>query len=104
VCKLIMLNDKLLRTHHIELVLLICIMLTIPIGLPLLDKYQILLFMHKYVHNRVRFFPSLSGYFNENKEIHPHDRPTRHEEDLKETKSLPNFKNKLKCHLLQSLE
>ena len=92
--------------------------------------------MHIYVAYTIEigYPPALSGYFNENKEIHPHN--TRHKEDfhtysvlshegkraikvkgsillltwnklpadLKGTKSLLNFRNKLKSYLLHSLE
>ena len=86
--------------------------------------------MHKYVHHRLKLPSVFCEYFDDNKQIHQHD--TRQKEnfythvvkpeigkrtikfkgsrlwnnlpiDIKITKSLLSFKQKLKTHLLQSL-
>ena len=132
--KLITLNNKLLRilqkkssrSHTAELYKTYY---TLPVQL--LHNYQILIFMHKYVHHRFKLPPVFCEYFDENKLIHHHD--TRQKEnfhtyvvkseigkraikfkgstlwnnlptDIKITKSVLLFKDKLKNHLLQSLE
>ena len=70
--KLIKLNNKLRilqqkpsRTHT---VLLYRIYHTLPVQL--LHDYQILVFMHKYVHHRHQLPPVFSAYFDENNLIH----------------------------------
>ena len=132
--KLITLNNKLLRivqqkrnrTHTVELYQNYS---TLPIHL--LHNYQILVFVHKFVHHRSKLPPVLSEYFDENRVIHHHN--TRQTNDfhiysfyseigkrsikfkgsklwnnlpmnIKEIKSCPHFKSDLKSHLLRSLE
>ena len=132
--KLTTLNNKLLRiiqkkpsrAHTAELYKTYC---TLPVQL--MHQYQILLFMHKYVHHRNTLPPVFSEYFDENKLIHQHD--TRQRDDfhaytiqseigkraikykgsklwnnlpteLKKLSSLSSFKQKLKIYLLQLLK
>ena len=102
---------------------------TLPVQL--LHNYQILIFMHKYVHHRFKLPLVFCEYFDENKLIHRHD--TRQKEnfhtyvvnteigkraikfkgsmlwnnlpaDIKTTRSVLLFKHKLINHLLQCLE
>ena len=132
--KLITLNNKLLRilqkkssgSHSAKLYKTYNIL---PVQL--LHNFQILTFMHKYVHHRLKLPSVFCEYFDENKQIHQHD--TRQKEtfctcvvkseigkraikykggrlwnnlptNIKTIKSLFLFKQKLKTHLLQSLE
>jgi len=131
--KLIVLNNKLLRilqnksvkTHNSELYRTYS---TLPIHL--LHNYQLLVFIHKYVHQRTKLPAVFSTYLEENKLVHHYN--TRQKEDfhtnvvqsemgkravkykgsllwnnlpaeLKEIQSLRSFKYKLRSHLLQSL-
>jgi hypothetical protein len=131
--KLITLNNKLLRilqqksfrTHTAELYKTYC---TLPIQV--LHNYQILLFMHKFVHHKSKLPPAFLAYFDENKIIHQYN--TRQKDDfhthsvqsevgkraikfkgcklwnslpveLKEIESCFSFKYRLKNHLLQLL-
>jgi len=80
--KLIKLNNKLRilqqkpsRTHT---VLLYRIYHTLPVQL--LHDYQILVFMHKYVHHRHQLPPVFSAYFDENNLIHHYN--TRKKDDF----------------------
>jgi len=71
--KLIKLNNKLLRIlqqkpSRTHTVLLYRTYHTLPVQL--LHDYQILVFMHKYVHNRHQLPSVFSAYFDENNLIH----------------------------------
>jgi hypothetical protein len=81
--KLITLNNKLVRvlqqkstrTHVVDLYRTYS---TLPIQL--LHNYQILVFMHKYVHHRSKLPPVFYTYFDENKLIHRYN--TRQRDDF----------------------
>ena len=81
--KLITLNNKLLRilqkkptrTHTPELYKSYC---TLPVHL--LHNYQILVFVHKFVHHRSKLPPVFSSYFDENKTVHQYN--TRQKDDF----------------------
>jgi len=132
--ELLVLNNRLLRilqhkpfkTHTTDLY---NTYFTLP--LQLMHTYQILVFMHRYVHHRNELPVIFSTYFEENKLIHHHD--TRHKHDfhthlvhtefgkrsikykgcilwnslpvdIKAIRSCHSFKFKLKQLLLHSLE
>ena len=131
--KIIVLNNKLLRilqhktirTHNVELYQNY---FTLPVQL--LHNYQILIFMHNYVHHRTKLPAVFSDYLAENKLIHNYN--TRQKDDfhthavktetgkraikykgstlwnnlpvdIKNIQSSHTFKYKLKNYLLQSL-
>ena len=132
--KLITLNNKLLRilqnksikTHNSELYRTY---FTLP--LQLLHNFQILLFIHKYVHHRSKLPDVFSTYFEPNKVLHSHDTRQKNDfhmyavqsevgkkiisykgtklwnnlpDDIKQITSPLRFKYRLKCYMLQSLE
>ena len=131
--KIIILNNKLLRilqhkttrTHNFELYQTY---FTLPVQL--LHNYQILTFMHNYVHYRTKLPTIFSHYLEENKLIHRYDTRQRDDfyshavktesgkraikykgsrlwnnlpTDIKNIRSTHTFKYKLKNYLLQSL-
>jgi len=120
------LQNKSVKTHNIELYQTY---FTLSIHL-LHNNYQLLVFIHKYVHQRTKLPAVFSIYLNENKLVHHYN--TRQKDDfhtnvvqsemgkkavkykgsklwnnlptdLKEIQSLRSFKYKLRNHLLQSL-
>jgi len=81
--KLIILNNNLLRilqNKTIKHIIVNCIKNTYTIPLRLLHQYQILVFMHQYVHRRNKLPVVFSAYFDENKTLHDHD--TRQKQDF----------------------
>jgi hypothetical protein len=131
--KLVKLNNKILRilqnkplrTHNIELYKSYD---TLP--LPQLHTYQILLFVHKFIHHPLQLPEALSSYFTRNNSIHNYntrEHGSLHLESiytsygkkvivhkgsvlwnalpnhLKSTQSVSLFKNRLKNHIINEI-
>ena len=132
--KLIILNNKILRIiqnkpRRTQTITLYKSYFTLPVNL--LHNYQVLLFVHKFVHHSDTLPPVFASYFTENQLVHHYD--TRNKcnfhlctpnttfgkrllkykgsqlwnslpENLKSTQSITSFKNTLKAFLFNYID